>query len=90
MAFVSIAPRLAPRPPDSVRRESAACLDCGVLARGFARVHCTRCGDDLLVSISSAKDVDSVRRAPAVRRGRAALRAVLREETAGPAADRLT
>ncbi len=38
--------------PAFVRRELAAFLDCGVLARGFARVRCTCCGDDLLVAFS--------------------------------------
>jgi hypothetical protein len=38
--------------PGFVRRELLAFLDCGVLARGFARVRCTRCGDDLLVAFS--------------------------------------
>ena len=27
-------------------------LDCGILAKGFARVHCTRCGKDALVAFS--------------------------------------
>jgi len=38
--------------PNFVRRELAGFLDCAILARGFARVRCTRCGDDLLVAFS--------------------------------------
>ena len=38
--------------PAFVRRELAALLDCGILARGFARVRCKGCGDDLLVAFS--------------------------------------
>ncbi len=35
--------------PFFVRRELRAFLECGILARGFLRVHCTACGkDDLL------------------------------------------
>jgi hypothetical protein len=38
--------------PGFVRRELAALLSCGIMARGFARVRCTSCGDDLLVAFS--------------------------------------
>jgi len=37
--------------PRFVERELRKFLDCGVLSRGFARVHCMECGkDELLVS----------------------------------------
>jgi hypothetical protein len=35
--------------PRFVERELRAFLDCGVLARGFLRVHCDACGLDRLV-----------------------------------------
>jgi hypothetical protein len=35
-----------------VRRELYAYLDCGILANGFARVHCTSCGRDERVAFS--------------------------------------
>ena len=35
--------------PGFVRREFRAFLECGVLARGFLRVHCDACGKDRLV-----------------------------------------
>ena len=38
--------------PRFVERELRASLDCGDLSRGFLRVHCDGCGDDLLVAIS--------------------------------------
>ncbi len=44
--------RDGPGLPTFVRRELAALLDCGILARGFARVRCKGCGDDLLVAFS--------------------------------------
>ena len=36
----------------SVETEFAAYLDCGILARGFARVRCGDCGNELLVGFS--------------------------------------
>jgi hypothetical protein len=38
--------------PGFVRRELYAYLDCGILANGFARVHCASCGRDELVAFS--------------------------------------
>ena len=38
--------------PRFVERELRAFLDCGVLARGFLRVHCDACGLDRLVPYS--------------------------------------
>ena len=38
--------------PGFVRRELSALLDCGILARGFLRVRCARCREDLLVPFS--------------------------------------
>src|SRR5206468_2629463 len=38
--------------PFFVERELRAYLDCGLLARGFLRVHCDGCGDELLVAFS--------------------------------------
>jgi hypothetical protein len=38
--------------PAFVRRELRAFLDCGILARGFCRVHCTACGKDDVVAFS--------------------------------------
>ncbi|NOT31797.1 MAG: hypothetical protein HOP15_15230 [Planctomycetes bacterium] len=38
--------------PDFVRRELYAYLDCGILANGFARVHCASCGRVELVAFS--------------------------------------
>ena len=41
--------------PRFVERELRAFLDCGVLARGFLRVHCDACGLDRLVPYSCKK-----------------------------------
>lgn len=38
--------------PGFVRRELYRYLDCGILANGFARVHCATCGHDELVAFS--------------------------------------
>ncbi len=38
--------------PGFVSDELSSFLDCGILARGFARVHCTQCGMDALVTFS--------------------------------------
>ena len=38
--------------PAFVERELRAYLDCGILARGFARVRCTDCGFERLVAFS--------------------------------------
>jgi hypothetical protein len=38
--------------PRFVERELRAFLDCGILTRGFCRVHCTACGKDDLVAFS--------------------------------------
>jgi hypothetical protein len=38
--------------PGFVRRELLALLDCGILARGFLRVRCPTCRDELLVGFS--------------------------------------
>ena len=38
--------------PRFVERELRAFLDCGILARGLCRVHCTTCGKDDLVAFS--------------------------------------
>ena len=38
--------------PRFVERELHASLECGDLTRGFLRVHCEGCGDDLLVAFS--------------------------------------
>jgi hypothetical protein len=38
--------------PSFVKREVRAFLECGVLAHGFARVHCGACGRDSLVAFS--------------------------------------
>ncbi|MHB8877924.1 MAG: transposase zinc-binding domain-containing protein [Myxococcaceae bacterium] len=38
--------------PLFVKRDFVHYLDCGVLARGFARVRCRDCGDELLVAFS--------------------------------------
>ena len=37
--------------PRFVERELRAFLDCGILARGLCRVHCTTCGKDDLVAL---------------------------------------
>lgn len=44
--------REGPGLPGFVRRELGALLECGILAKGFARVRCKSCGDDLLVAFS--------------------------------------
>jgi hypothetical protein len=44
--------RAGPGLPRFVRRELYAYLDCGILANGFARVHCSSCGRDELVAFS--------------------------------------
>ena len=41
--------RAGPGLPGFVRRELYRYLDCGILASGFARVHCASCGRDELV-----------------------------------------
>jgi hypothetical protein len=38
--------------PRFVERELRAFLDCGVLAKGFLRVHCDACGKDRVVAFS--------------------------------------
>jgi hypothetical protein len=38
--------------PRFVERELRGVLGCGVLARGFVRVHCNACGLDRLVAFS--------------------------------------
>jgi hypothetical protein len=38
--------------PGFVRREMVSLLDCGILARGFLRVRCPRCREELLVAFS--------------------------------------
>ena len=38
--------------PQYVERDFARCLECGVLAHGFARVRCESCKDELLVAFS--------------------------------------
>ena len=38
--------------PRFVEKELTAFLDCGVLARGFCRVRCEACGDELLIAFS--------------------------------------
>jgi hypothetical protein len=38
--------------PRFVRRELDSYLGCGILAHGFARVHCDACGKDALVAFS--------------------------------------
>jgi len=49
-AFHSI-PEEGDRPiPEYVRREFEEFLRCGILAEGFARVHCKGCGFDRLVA----------------------------------------
>ncbi len=56
------------RLPSYVERELRAYLDCGILARGFARVRCPDCGFERLVngpgkwpdgrtSVANAKEV---------------------------------
>ncbi len=40
------------RVPRFVERELRSFLDCGILARGFLRVHCNACGKDRLVAYS--------------------------------------
>jgi hypothetical protein len=44
--------RVGPGLPGFVRRELYRYLDCGILANGFARVHCASCGRDELVAFS--------------------------------------
>jgi hypothetical protein len=44
--------RIGPGLPAFVRRELYRYLDCGILANGFARVHCATCGRDELVAFS--------------------------------------
>ncbi|NOT32246.1 MAG: hypothetical protein HOP15_17510 [Planctomycetes bacterium] len=44
--------RAGPGLPAFVRRELYRYLDCGILANGFARVHCASCGRDELVAFS--------------------------------------
>jgi len=43
---------LRPGLPRHVRRELRAQLRCGLLAHGFASIHCFRCGTDALVAFS--------------------------------------
>ena len=43
------------RLPLSVEREFTDYLDCGILARGFARVRCGDCGNELLVGFSGKR-----------------------------------
>ena len=38
--------------PGFVRRELKSFLDCGILAKGFCRLHCLTCGKDELVAFS--------------------------------------
>jgi hypothetical protein len=49
--------------PRHVDRELAAYLRCGLLARGFARVRCQACADEILVAFS-CNAAASARRAP--------------------------
>jgi hypothetical protein len=56
--------------PAFVERELRAYLDCGILARGFARVRCPYCGFERLVTFSrraGAGAVVPLHRAAAVR-----------------------
>jgi hypothetical protein len=46
------APDSAPVLPRFVERELRRYLECGLLAHGFARVHCSRCLRDELVAFS--------------------------------------
>ena len=46
--------RAGPGLPGFVRRELYRYLDCGILASGFARVHCASCGRDELVALGRA------------------------------------
>ncbi len=41
--------------PGFVEQELRGFLDCGILAKGFARVHCLACGRDSLVAFSCKK-----------------------------------
>jgi DNA-directed RNA polymerase subunit RPC12/RpoP len=38
--------------PEYVEREFRRYLDCGILARGFARARCGQCGHDFLIAFS--------------------------------------
>jgi ribosomal protein S27AE len=38
--------------PDHVEREFRRYLECGILAHGFARARCGRCGHDFLIAFS--------------------------------------
>src|SRR5437867_1915282 len=38
--------------PDLLKKEFRAFLDCGILARGFLRLHCQGCGQDRLLAFS--------------------------------------
>jgi hypothetical protein len=51
-AFVAAARRRGHVVPQVVERELDGVVDCGVLARGFARVRCGACGHELLVPFS--------------------------------------
>jgi hypothetical protein len=52
-AFLDLAAERYARPlPKYVARAFAAYLDCGLLERGFLRVHCDACGKDRLVAFS--------------------------------------
>jgi hypothetical protein len=50
--FLARARRLDHPVPRFVEREFRAFLDCGILAGGFLRLHCDRCGHDRLVPFS--------------------------------------
>jgi hypothetical protein len=51
-SFLASDERGEPGYPGFVRKELYGYLDCGILASGFARVHCTSCGRDELVAFS--------------------------------------
>jgi len=38
--------------PEQVERDFRRYLDCGILARGFARARCGQCGHDFLIAFS--------------------------------------
>ena len=50
--FLSAASQCGEPLPGYVRSALQACLDCGILQKGFARVRCGECGYNRLVAFS--------------------------------------
>ena len=47
--------------PSYVERDLHQYLDCGILARGFARARCTGCGHDFLIAFSCCPQWETIK-----------------------------